>query len=344
MAVTKNALLRYKVLDDCFRNPYRKWTLDALIEKVSDALYEYEGIRSGVSRRTIQADIQVMRSDKLGYNAPLIVTENKYYSYSDPDYSITRIPVTGSDLARMNEAVDILKQFRGFSHFDQLNEVIQKLEDHVYTETHKSRPLIVLESNEHLRGIERLDMLYRAIVQQKVLSLRYQSFKARDSTVFYFHPWWLREFKNRWFLVGVRGKKKELLTLALDRILEAEIAEGEEYRLNPGIDPEQYYLNVLGVTVSEGARLHMVSLFVNADQAPYVETKPLHASQRVVQRSGEGIIITLRVQLNYELEREILGFSDGIKVLAPRSLRKIIERKARKMVQLYEERDKEEKK
>lgn len=144
--------------------------------------------------------------------------------------------------------------------------------------------------------------------------------------------------------MGVRGKKKELLTLALDRILEADVAEKEEYRPNPGTDPEEYYRNVVGVTVSEGARLHTVSLFVNAGQAPYVETKPLHASQRVIQRTGEGIIITMRVQLNYELEREILGFLDGIKVLAPRSLRKIIERKARKMVQLYEERDKEVKK
>ena len=73
MAVNKLALIRYKTIDNCLRNRRRKWTLDALIEKVSEALYEYEGIVKGISRRTIQGDIQMMRSDKLGYNAPIQV-------------------------------------------------------------------------------------------------------------------------------------------------------------------------------------------------------------------------------------------------------------------------------
>src|SRR5262245_56086157 len=85
MSVNKLALIRYKTIDECLRNKLRKWTLEDLIEKVSDTLYDLEGIESGVSRRTIQADIQVMRSDKLGYNAPIVVTEKKYYSYDDPE-------------------------------------------------------------------------------------------------------------------------------------------------------------------------------------------------------------------------------------------------------------------
>ncbi|MGJ1268304.1 hypothetical protein ACR78G_13985 [Sphingobacterium spiritivorum] len=83
MATNKLALIRYKTIDDCLRNRHRKWTLDDLIEKVADALYEYEGITNGISRRTVQADIQLMRSDKLGYNAPIVVTDRKFYSYSD---------------------------------------------------------------------------------------------------------------------------------------------------------------------------------------------------------------------------------------------------------------------
>ncbi len=83
MSINKLALIRYRTIDECLRNRYRKWTLEDLIDKVSDVLYDTEGIRSGVSKRTIQADIQLMRSDKLGYNAPIIVKEKKYYSYED---------------------------------------------------------------------------------------------------------------------------------------------------------------------------------------------------------------------------------------------------------------------
>ena len=97
MPTNRNALIRYKTIDNCLQNRFRKWTLNDLIEAVSDALYEYEGI-DGVSRRTIQGDIQMMRSDKLGYNAPIIVVDKKYYTYEEADYSITNMPLTENDL------------------------------------------------------------------------------------------------------------------------------------------------------------------------------------------------------------------------------------------------------
>nr|MBX2840503.1 phytanoyl-CoA dioxygenase [Flammeovirgaceae bacterium] len=98
MPVNRNALIRFKTIDKCLQNHYRKWTLDDLIDACSEALYEYEGIDKGVSKRTVQADIQMMRSDKLGYNAPIIVEERKYYAYEDKEYSITNIPLTDQDL------------------------------------------------------------------------------------------------------------------------------------------------------------------------------------------------------------------------------------------------------
>ena len=110
MPVNRNALIRYKTIDACLRNRRRRWTLANLIDKVSEALYDYEGIDKGISRRTLQADIQMMRSDKLGYNAPIIIVEKKYYTYEDADYSITNIPLSDNDLLRMTEAVEVLKQ------------------------------------------------------------------------------------------------------------------------------------------------------------------------------------------------------------------------------------------
>ena len=117
MPLNKNALIRYRTIDTCLTNRFRKWTLIDLIDSCSEALYEYEGIDKGVSKRTIQADLQMMRSDKLGYNAPIIVTDKKYYTYDDPNYSITNIPLTNQDLDTLHQVIGILDQFKGFSHF-----------------------------------------------------------------------------------------------------------------------------------------------------------------------------------------------------------------------------------
>ena len=94
MPANKNALIRYKTIDRCLRNRYRRWTLDDLVEACSDALYEMEGILRGVSVRTVQADIQMMRSDKLGYNAPIEVYDGKFYRYAEADYSISESPLS----------------------------------------------------------------------------------------------------------------------------------------------------------------------------------------------------------------------------------------------------------
>ena len=72
MPINKLALIRYKTIDNCLQNRYRKWTLNDLVEACAATLYEYEGITKGISVRTIQLDIQNMRSEKLGYNALLL--------------------------------------------------------------------------------------------------------------------------------------------------------------------------------------------------------------------------------------------------------------------------------
>ena len=157
MALNKNALIRYKTIDKCLQNSYRQWTLEDLIESCSDALYEYEGRSVNVSKRTVQLDIQMMRSDKLGYNAPIVVYDKKFYRYEDEDYSITDIPLNENDMNVLTETVEMLKQFKDFSLFSELGGIIQRLEDKVYTEkTHRSS-IIHLDKNENLKGLHWLD-------------------------------------------------------------------------------------------------------------------------------------------------------------------------------------------
>ncbi|MDR0394410.1 MAG: WYL domain-containing protein, partial [Tannerella sp.] len=209
MPVNRNALIRYKTIDTCLRNKYRRWTLEDLIDACSDALYEFEGIYKGISKRTVQMDIQMMRSEKLGYNAPIVVYDNKYYKYEDEDYSITNTPLSEQDLKIMSEAVEVLRQFKGFSYFLEMRDIVNRLEDHVSSVRQKSVPVIDFEKNESLKGLYYLDIIYRAIVNKQVLNIQYRPFKALSANTFIFYPYLLKEYRNRWF---VFGRRKNALT------------------------------------------------------------------------------------------------------------------------------------
>ncbi|MBR3455148.1 MAG: hypothetical protein IKH26_07490 [Bacteroidaceae bacterium] len=123
MPANKNALIRYKTIDNCLRNRYRRWTLDDLVDACCDALYEMEGISKGVCARTVQMDIQMMRSDKLGYNAPIEVYDRIYYRYADPDYSISDMPLTIDDCKLIKKAIVLLARIPG----DDSSEVVKVL-------------------------------------------------------------------------------------------------------------------------------------------------------------------------------------------------------------------------
>ncbi len=327
MSANKLALIRYKTIDECLKNRFRKWTLEHLIEKVADALYEFEGIETGISKRTIQADIQLMRSDKLGYNAPIIVTDKKYYSYEDPEYSITNAPINNTDVEKMKEIVGILKQFNGFNYFDEMSDLITKLENNINKNTRQSKNCIQFESNKLLKGISHLNPLYQAVLNQKALLIEYKSFKALKSSNLIYFPYLLKEYRNRWFVIVKPKKGSELLTLALDRIIEFQELPNEPFVHYKGVDFERYFDDLLGVTKTAQDRAHKVILHIDKKHAPYVITKPIHASQTIIREDETGTIFRIDVVLNFELEREILGFGENIKVLGPKILQKNIKRR-----------------
>ncbi|MEH0153210.1 WYL domain-containing protein [Limibacter armeniacum] len=335
MPVNRNALIRYKTIDKCLQNRYRKWTLEDLIDACSEALYEYEGIDKGISTRTIQADIQMMRSDKLGYNAPIIVESRKYYTYEDPNYSIINTPISEQDLGRLSEAVEMMKQFQGFSHFRELEGMVQKLEDHIHAQKTDSKKVIDFEKNDNLKGLDWLDPLYKAIINQKAIAITYKSFKAQQENTFTFHPYLLKEFRNRWFVIGSKNQEKTIMNLALDRIQKMEISQAD-FRENPDFDPETYFKDAIGVSVSSNVETIRVILAVSNLHAPYIMTKPLHSSQKQIGKDRFGIIISLDVQHNFELEKEILSFGDGINVMAPEKLKRRIIRRLNNAVNWYQ--------
>lgn len=337
MATNKHALIRYKTIDKCLQNRTKRWTLQDLIDACSDALYEYEGKDSYVSKRTTQLDIQVMRSDKLGYNAPIVVYDRKFYTYEDEDFTITDIPLTSNDMDVLSESVEMLRQFKDFSLFTELNGVIQKLEDKIYRGGGSQSPIIHIEKNENLKGLEYLDTLYQAIVKQIVLKLTYRSFKAREASTFIFHGYILKEFNNRWFVVGRKEWNEKIFVFALDRIERVEVDLKTDY-IPSDFDADTYYKDTIGVTVNN--KIIEVEFLADPANAPYIKTKPFHHSQEIIEeREDNSILFRMHVCHNFELERLLLGFGGSLQILKPLNLRRNIMKKLKGALKIYNDLD-----
>lgn len=319
MPANKNALLRYKTIDNCLRNPYRRWTLDDLVKACSEALYEFEGIRKGVSVRTVQLDIQMMRSEKLGYNAPIEVYEQKYYRYADPDYSITNLPLSTHDYELMTEAVQLLSQFYDFDHFTEMADVVGRLQDNLALSRGERRPIVDFERNPNLTGLKYLNPLYRYIARKTTLRLRYKPFERRSARLYTVSPYLLKEYNNRWFLCASATSDGKLSLFALDRIQGIEPLPDVPYRENPDFVPADYFSAMIGVTRGVEDLAETIRFRADRSWAPYIETKPIHASQRVVDKSGDREWVTFEVSLivNKEFYAHMLSFGPGVQLLSP---------------------------
>lgn len=335
MPVNRNALIRYRTIDKCLQNRRRKWTIEDLIDACNNALYEYEGVYINISLRTIRLDLSAMRSDSLGYNAPIIITERKYYTYEDADYSIANSPLTTQDLGILQEVSHLLRQFKGFSHFNEVSEMVNRLEDKIYSEQNQQAPVIDFEKNELLTGIIWLDTLYKAIVNKTTLLITYQSFKARTASDLIFYPYLLKEYRNRWFILGMQKKSKEILTFALDRIQNIAPVDKEPFMQHTNFEPHTYFNHIIGVTRNFAEKPTTVVFWANHFHAPYIKTKPIHASQKVVEEVKGGTHFSIEVIPNFEMERELIGFGEGVRILSPNNIVRQIKKRVRMMNELY---------
>lgn len=336
MSKNKLALIRYKTIDQCLRNRQRKWTLENLVDAVSDALYEYEGIDSGVGVRTIQLDIQNMRSDKLGYNAPIVVLDKKYYTYEDKNFSITNSNISPQDLEKIGDVVKVLNQFKGFSDFEDVSEIVTKLENKIIHKQNKQQTFIQFEKNDLLKGLEWLDILLNAVKSKKVLDIDYQSFKAKSASKETVYPYLLKEYRNRWFLLCRNRKRKAINILALDRIVNITENTTEKFVEADDFDPTTFFDDTLGVTKTLHQKTQKIILKANHRIAPYILTKPLHASQNILKNTETELIFSIDVVVNFELEREVLGYGESLTVLAPKTFRQRIIDRISLMGKMYE--------
>jgi predicted DNA-binding transcriptional regulator YafY len=321
MAINKHALLRYKVLDKCFGNPGKRYFIEDLKSECEQLLKEIDPESKGISRRQILADIRFMESSD-GWEIELIRhKEGKrvYFHYADSSFSINNMPLNELEINQLQDAIGALSQFEGMPQFEWVGALLPKLMQGKLTKR-DMRTIMQFESNPFLKGIERLGELYNAINYKKVLSVQYQPYEIESPYALIIHPYLLKQYNSRWFLFGYNPERqKHNWNLAIDRIVSLrEVAA--PFHENKVIDWEEYFDDFIGVTQPEKAEIEKIVLRFSGKTARYIETKPLHGSQKVKWLDNETLEVTLQLMINYELERLILSYADSVIVLQPAHL------------------------
>ncbi|MDZ4668365.1 MAG: WYL domain-containing protein [bacterium] len=336
MATNKNALIRYKVLDNCFRNPGRRYFIGDLIDECEKVLVEIDPESNGISRRQIFEDIAFMES-KEGWEIELTkLRDGKkvYYHYADTNFSINNMPLNEVEINQLKAAVDILSQFKGMPQFEWVNELVPKLKQGIASDE-ASATIMEFDSNQYLKGIEHLGPLYNAIFYKKTLSISYRPFENETPFEIVIHPYFLKQYNNRWFLFGYNPEKNKYdWNLAIDRIVSIKEIKGK-YHNNTTIDWQEYFEDIIGVTKPIDAGVENVVLHFTGKTGNYMETKPLHGSQKPKWLDDQTLEVKLQLIINYELERLILSYADSVSVIQPLSLAKAIKNRLKEALNNY---------
>lgn len=335
MSTNKNAQLRYSILDKCFSNYHAHYTYDDLLEHVNNELIDYG---YSIKLRQLQLDISNMKSI---YDFDLIEGSKidrwtrrpkKTFRYADKKFSIYKKPITEIESKELKECLNTLNRIKGLPNFEWVNDMILKIDSTVNVND-STENIIGFEQNIYLKNIDYLTDLYFKILEKKVLELEYKPFD-RDSELLICHPYYLKQYNNRWFLIAnCENHKIDVSIFPLDRI--SGFTEIDSNYIQPDQDFNEYFEDVLGVSVPDG-KIEEIKLKVDSSQWNYIKTKPIHGSQGNNVEVFEGyIIVTLKLIINYEIENHIMQYGEKVEVLSPPEFRDRIASRVKNMYLNY---------
>ncbi len=263
-----------------------------------------------------------MRGEGPGYGAPIVWdARERGYRYADPDFSIQPSVFSAADLERLREVRALLRQFAGLPVAAGVDGMVVGLERALRHPSREAPAIAQFEYNPVAHGLDWLAPLYGYVREARAVQLTYQPFTEPAPYRRVVSPYLLREYNNRWFLIGYDHHESLVRTFALDRIREAEPYLLQPFYRSPAFDAAHRYRHVVGVSIPDGASPQTVRLRVAAEHAPYLRTKPLHPSQTVELETADGPVLRLFVIHNIELENCLLSYGEHVEVLEPASLR-----------------------
>lgn len=328
MPINKQAYIRYQTLDKCFRNPWKKYFIDDLSLACAMSLEENIGSHKSISNRQIFEDIKFMESSQ-GWSAEVLRFKDGrkvYYRYADTNFSINNNLLNEQEEIQLSETLSTLLRFKGMPQFEWIEEMALRLSNTLKLNCNVHK-IIEFEQNPYLRGLNYITEIYNAAISHKALEMHYKGIKNLQSERYIISPYYLKQYNNRWFLLAKINNHAEISIFAIDRIQQLKISN-ETYILNNSIDFTEYFDDVIGVTIQSGMKPEKILLRISKDIYPYLETKPIHGSQKLKEKTANHVVIELNVIPNYELYSTLLAFGESLTVIEPNPIAKHLKKTA----------------
>lgn len=339
MPVNKYALLRYRIIDRKIGSKYQPFpSKEDLRQACEDELY---GSNEGkISLSTIDKDLYAMRNESnLGYYAPIQFDKaNKGYYYSDPDYSIQEMPLSDDDLEAISFAANTLSQFKGLDMFKSSEAAIDKILDRFNLNPknieNEVTSYIQFETAQSYKGGSYLQVILKAIKSQKVIKFDYQKFTGGKKRKYNLHPYLLKEYRNRWYVIGFNPDKDSVVVFGLDRVVGTIELTDLDFTRRSDFNSALYFEHSIGITAvnDDPQRIH---LRFSPLAGKYIESQPLHESQKIIRNDEVALEVELFLCVTTELIMTILSYGPDVEVKAPASLRKQIELSLQNTLKLY---------
>ena len=337
MPTNKNALSRIAILDELLADRHHYYNLDDLTEKCNERLEEM-GV-STVTRRCIEKDIDFIEGASFGGNINKEIVNGKYcLRYADPSFSIFTKKLSDDEKNLLQEILSTIGQFEGLDDFEWIDDLKQRLDV-------EERPQIIsFSNNPFLKNSNLLGLIFNYISHKNVVRVCYSAFVKAKAGI-EFHPYLLKQYNDRWYLIGAADSDGKILTLALDRITNIEPVANKDF-IEPDEDFAERFDDIVGVTIIDGKPLEHIVFWVSDVSKDYVESKPIHGSQKLISNDEDlrrqypklvgGRFFSIDCIPNYELIRELMSFGRELMVLKPEDVQNAVIERITTMMSMYE--------
>ncbi len=319
MPTNKNALIRYKHLDMLLSDSHHYYDINDLTDKVNDLLYD-EGFET-VTRRCIEKDLVYLTERP--FSAPIkhakVNGKNRIF-YKDAYFSIFKQEMSREERILLHEVLNTIGQFDGLDNFEWLEKFKAGLGN-----AHRKK-IISFSSNPYLKNSNLLGILFDYLSNKVVIRLSYHTFSDASVRSIEFHAYLLKQYNDRWYLLGAADSDNKILSFPLDRIDNVEPLPEKKYKVCSQ-DLQERFEDIVGVTLYEDREVEHILCWVSDSSKGYVETKPIHGSYTPLKGDKEqqlrsefpqlegGMFFTLDCINNWELIRELCSYGKDLIVL-----------------------------
>ena len=338
MPANKYALIRYRVIDECLTNMARPYpNKETLRQACEDRLYGSHDTRVSIS--TIEKDIYAMRYDSaLGFEAPIAFHKyHKGYHYTEPDFTIKKVPLREDEIEALQFAAQTLYQFKDVPVFTAFEQVLSKLKEHVSLSgesmNQEYREYMLFEDSEKGTGERHLTVLLKAIREKRKVNLEYSFFQEdKAGKEYVVDPYLLKQFRLRWYLMAWDAEAEKVKTFGLDRMMSVNMTE--EYFIEKDFSASTYFRDTYGIN-HLNKEPEQILLKIERPQSKYFLSRPLHPSLRLLRSEEDVDVLELILVPNQDLINELMSWTPHVVVLQPESLRDEMIARAEKMISIH---------